>query len=616
MSKVNQDPGNHQEDKKEVIIIKDDLWDRGLPTELLELILSKLIFVVDIHKFHAVCETWRSITVRDSPPRQLPSPLLYADSSFPLFFQGNPQGDSDYSKYRVMHPLYKYTWDLEFPPQVGDGPKTVIFSKYGWSLMARSYWHPFLFNPLTQEIKELPTFPFFPGYTTCMLFTCPPSQPEDCLVVAISGLDRSIFVHKLGEADWKKHDLNGKMASDFHPDCHPILYQGLYYCLDVKGNLAVFDIQDIEHTWIVHDTVIPSRGELLTALVEHNGQFLVVSIGFHPPCIFELDLKTKLYTPMHKSLGKNALFISNGASFSQKAIRNLLYPKRMDIALFSPSSLFSGDSDGDEEVSVDEEKADNHQSYVERKHQFPGMELLIREFSFHQFNANLLWPGTFAFAEWLVQHQSWIQGRRCLELGSGTGALAIFLRKSFDLDITTSDYDDQEIEDNIAQNCEANGITPVLPHIRHSWGDTFPTTEPDWDLIIASDILLYVKQYRNLIKSLSYLLKSYKPKDDNTVPPCRKDQSSGNIYPTENVIDMSRKDRILRYKSPILLICLYCLLLGLPTPAFLMSWRRRIGKEDESLFFSGCENAGLEVKHLGSRVYCIHPRENTVNHPR
>lgn len=44
-------------------------------------------------------------------------------------------------------------------------------------------------------------------------------------------------------------------------------------------------------------------------------------------------------------------------------------------------------------------------------------ELLIREFSFHQLNANLLWPGTFAFAEWLVQHRQWIDGRRVLELG-------------------------------------------------------------------------------------------------------------------------------------------------------------------------------------------------------
>ena len=50
--------------------------------------------------------------------------------------------------------------------------------------------------------------------------------------------------------------------------------------------------------------------------------------------------------------------------------------------------------------------------------------------------------------------------------GSGTGALAIYLQKLFCLDITTSDYDDQEIEENIAHNCRANGITPILPHVK------------------------------------------------------------------------------------------------------------------------------------------------------
>lgn len=54
----------------------------------------------------------------------------------------------------------------------------------------------------------------------------------------------------------------------------------------------------------------------------------------------------------------------------------------------------------------------------------------------------------------------------CLLICSGTGALAIFLRRLFNLDITTSDYNDQEIEDNIAHNCRVNGITPVLPHIK------------------------------------------------------------------------------------------------------------------------------------------------------
>ncbi|XP_008449910.2 protein N-terminal and lysine N-methyltransferase EFM7 isoform X1 [Cucumis melo] len=239
----------------------------------------------------------------------------------------------------------------------------------------------------------------------------------------------------------------------------------------------------------------------------------------------------------------------------------------MDIALFSPSSLFPDD----DESSNDAGTSDTLQSYEERMHQFPGMELVIREFSFHQLNANLLWPGTFAFAEWLVQNSSWIQGQRCIELGSGTGSLAIFLRKSFDLDITTSDYDDQEIEENITYNCRVNGITPALPHVKHTWGENFPISDPDWDLVIASDILLYVKQYPNLIKTLSYLLKR-KYSKTTSLSAVRSDETAG---------------------APM------------AKPMFLMSWRRRIGKEDELLFFTGCENAGLEVKHLGSRVYCI-----------
>ncbi|PIA59401.1 hypothetical protein AQUCO_00400346v1 [Aquilegia coerulea] len=234
----------------------------------------------------------------------------------------------------------------------------------------------------------------------------------------------------------------------------------------------------------------------------------------------------------------------------------------MDIALFSPSSLFAHEDDSSSSSGGEEEKEETQQTYIERYHKFPGMDLLIQEFSFHQLNANLLWPGTFAFAEWLVEHNTWLKGRRIIELGSGTGALAIFLRKTFDVDITTSDFDDEEVEENIAHNCRANGMSLVLPHIRHSWGDKFPTSDPDWDLVIASDILLYVKQYPNLIKTLSYLLKSYKIRDKKT--------------------DVQ-----------------------VPWPAFLMSWRRRIGKDDEALFFSGCEDAGFVVEHLGSRVYCI-----------
>eukprot|EP00897_Mesotaenium_endlicherianum_P002290 jgi/Mesen1/2089/ME000151S01352 len=100
-----------------------------------------------------------------------------------------------------------------------------------------------------------------------------------------------------------------------------------------------------------------------------------------------------------------------------------------------------------------------------------------------------------------------------------------------------------------------------------TWGEPFPESRPDWDLIIASDILLYVKQYPNLVKSLCFLLKSYTPGGG----PAGGNPAGG----------------------------------SLPRPCFLMSWRRRIPKADEAVFFDGCRQAGLLVQDLGSKVYLI-----------
>ncbi|KAL6638183.1 hypothetical protein ACP70R_025755 [Stipagrostis hirtigluma subsp. patula] len=253
----------------------------------------------------------------------------------------------------------------------------------------------------------------------------------------------------------------------------------------------------------------------------------------------------------------------------------------METALFSAASLFHGaDSDDDrgrpskatrfplshlssvarrvllmagaiflcgieDEMQVGAEGEKQALQYVEREHDFPDMKL-----------------------------NSILDGQRILELGSGTGALAIFLRKAFGVDMTTSDYDDKDIEENIAYNCRANNLE-VLPHIRHTWGDPFPISRPDWDIIIASDILLYVKQYENLVKTVSFLLKEY--------------TQSGEKAGVTTITDKSGTQ--VPAKSPM----------------FLMSWRRRIGK-DQSLFFTGCEKAGLEVQHLGDLVYLINNR--------
>ncbi|KAM0860489.1 hypothetical protein ACQ4PT_046510 [Festuca glaucescens] len=291
----------------------------------------------------------------------------------------------------------------------------------------------------------------------------------------------------------------------------------------------------------------------------------------------------------------------------------------MDTAVFSAASLFHTDDDSDDDarrgkVAADGESQEQALEYEERLHKFPGLDLSIREFSCHQLNANLLWPGTFFFAAWLAKNPSVLEGQRILELGryeqlscaqcstkyavylppikkkivcialsiykmyasllNGTGALAIFLRKTYGVDITTSDYDDKDIEENIAHNCRVNNLD-LLPHIRHTWGDPFPVLRPDWNIVIASDILLYVKQYPNLIKTLSFLLK--------------ESDLNGQRAGCTNITTKSGEQVVMRY------------------PMFLMSWRRRIGK-DQSIFFEGCEKAGLEVQHLGDLVYLINKK--------
>jgi predicted nicotinamide N-methyase len=105
------------------------------------------------------------------------------------------------------------------------------------------------------------------------------------------------------------------------------------------------------------------------------------------------------------------------------------------------------------------------------------------------------------------EHWDMFNNKRLLEIGSGTGVLAIYFKlKGFE--IITSDYNDPEIEENIKFNCNLNGIDPSsLTHIRHSWGTSFPKEYLNsYDLVVANDIFLYDKEYGNLINTFEQLL--------------------------------------------------------------------------------------------------------------
>jgi hypothetical protein len=212
------------------------------------------------------------------------------------------------------------------------------------------------------------------------------------------------------------------------------------------------------------------------------------------------------------------------------------------------------DSDNEQETSVQADQqfltdAENQMLKIGR------LSLNIRQFSWHQANANQVWPGTFVLANFIEDRKD--RYNDCvLELGSATGALAIYLRligftkvftryslMNYDfifklffvflLYALFSDIDDGgEVVSNIAFNETQNGemllhcykctvnhdvllrgklIVCVLGlsngvHVPHTWGTGWETSvsalSPDtqssiksspFKYIIASDILLYVR---------------------------------------------------------------------------------------------------------------------------
>ena len=118
------------------------------------------------------------------------------------------------------------------------------------------------------------------------------------------------------------------------------------------------------------------------------------------------------------------------------------------------------------------------------------------------------------------------------------------------------------------------------------------------DLLLCTLFGADVKQYSNLVKTLCFLLQTWKPNSGSVEDIQAGEHLSSNLI--GEVQSDSRKNLVVIPES-------------LPKPCFLMSWRRRIPKEDEDFFFNGCKAANLLVADFGARVYCISPAPNVEN---
>ncbi|KAF2071759.1 hypothetical protein CYY_006925 [Polysphondylium violaceum] len=181
------------------------------------------------------------------------------------------------------------------------------------------------------------------------------------------------------------------------------------------------------------------------------------------------------------------------------------------------AKMTNSDSDSDNENS----KNNNDQVFDEKTVEINQKSIKIREFHYSTTNAGYIWPATFTMADYISKNIQVFNNKKIIELGSATGILSIYL-KQIGLNVTASDYNDPEIQENIEYNSKLNDIH--FNYIPHSWGEEFPKEKNDFDIVIASDILLYVSHFDKLISTLkqlmderkdSFLLISYKRKMSN-----------------------------------------------------------------------------------------------------
>jgi predicted nicotinamide N-methyase len=92
------------------------------------------------------------------------------------------------------------------------------------------------------------------------------------------------------------------------------------------------------------------------------------------------------------------------------------------------------------------------------------------------------WPGGQALARYVLDHPGLVAGRRVLDLGSGSGLVAVAAALAGAADVEASEIDVYGVT-AIGLNAELNGVPPICVV-----GDVLGGRPPDVDVVLAGDV--------------------------------------------------------------------------------------------------------------------------------
>jgi predicted nicotinamide N-methyase len=92
------------------------------------------------------------------------------------------------------------------------------------------------------------------------------------------------------------------------------------------------------------------------------------------------------------------------------------------------------------------------------------------------------WPGGQALARYVLDHPGAVVGRRVLDLGAGSGLVAVAARLAGATSVLASDIDPYS-HTAVQVNAELNGVTGI-----EVVGDVLDAGAPDVDVVLAGDV--------------------------------------------------------------------------------------------------------------------------------
>ncbi|PIM97912.1 hypothetical protein CDL12_29613 [Handroanthus impetiginosus] len=171
---------------------------------------------------------------------------------------------------------------------------------------------------------------------TSVCFNLPPTS-KDCLVIGFScGGDATTKIGLLrrGQRIWDTYEYDNASFRPGSPS--PVLFNGMYYVLGIRGNIGVFDLKN--QSWeIFVERFEPEFVDSLcqSYLLELDGELVAVFFSIHNQVYFySLDL-TKMVWHSRTSTGDKLLYVSYTSAFSRRAT-----VKGMSNKIYFP--IFSG----------------------------------------------------------------------------------------------------------------------------------------------------------------------------------------------------------------------------------------------------------------------------------